>query len=91
MLLEAKRENRVPIIGLDWKDDDARALEWLTRLGNPYDVVLADRDGRAAIDWGVYLAPETFLVNDKGIIVHKQAGPLTREVWNRDFLPRLNK
>jgi cytochrome c biogenesis protein CcmG/thiol:disulfide interchange protein DsbE len=89
MLLEAKKENRVPIIGLNWKDDDGAALKWLAELGNPYDVVLADHDGRAAIDWGVYLAPESFLVNDKGIVVHKQAGPMTREVWNRDFVPRL--
>lgn len=90
MLLEARKSGRIPIIGLDWKDDDERARAWLSRLGNPYEVVLVDHDGRTVIDWGVYLAPETFLVNDRGIIVYKQAGPLTREVWAKEFLGRLD-
>jgi cytochrome c biogenesis protein CcmG/thiol:disulfide interchange protein DsbE len=89
MLLEVQRGGRVPIIGLNWKDDDALAIEWLARFGNPYELVTVDHDGRAAIDWGVYGAPETFLVSADGIVVHKHVGPLTRAVWLRDFLPRL--
>jgi cytochrome c biogenesis protein CcmG/thiol:disulfide interchange protein DsbE len=89
MLLEARQAAVVPIIGLDWKDDDSQALSWLAQLGNPYESIAVDRDGRTAIDWGVYGAPETFLVNPEGIVVHKHVGPLTREVWERDFLPRL--
>ena len=89
MLLQVQRAAVVPLIGLDWKDDDTQARAWLTQLGNPYDVVAVDRSGRIAIDWGVYGAPETFLVNPQGIVVFKHVGALTPEVWMRDILPRL--
>jgi len=89
MLLDVRRSGRVPILGLNWKDDDAQAIAWLAQLGNPYELVAVDREGRAAIDWGVYGAPETFLVDPNGTVVHKHVGPLTREVWQRDFLPRI--
>jgi cytochrome c biogenesis protein CcmG/thiol:disulfide interchange protein DsbE len=88
-LLAIKDEGRVPIVGLDWKDDDAAALAWLAQLGNPYSVVGADRDGRVAIDWGVYGAPESFLVDPAGIVVQKRVGIMTMEIWQRDFLPHL--
>jgi cytochrome c biogenesis protein CcmG/thiol:disulfide interchange protein DsbE len=87
VLLDIQREGKVAILGLDYKDDDAAAVQWLEELGNPYDAVAADREGRAAIDFGVYGAPETFLVDPKGIIVHKQVGPVSRDMWRRDFLP----
>ncbi len=50
----------MPLVGLNWRDEDAAALEWLAQLGNPYTVVAVDREGRTAIDFGVYGAPETF-------------------------------
>ena len=89
MLLQVRRAAVVPLIGLDWKDDDAQALSWLAQLGNPYEVVAVDRTGRTAIDWGVYGAPETFLVNPQGIVVFKHVGALTPDVWTRDILPRV--
>ena len=89
MLLEAQRAGIIPLIGLDWRDDDERARSWLTQLGNPYEIVAVDHDGREAINWGVYAAPETFLVNPQGIVVHKIIGALTREAWQREILPRL--
>lgn len=89
MLLEVQASKLAPLIGLNWKDEDDQALEWLARLGNPYDTVLVDRDGRTAIDWGVYGAPETFLVSAAGIVTYKHVGALTREVWAREFIPRL--
>lgn len=67
----------VRIVGLNYKDDPADAKAWLARLGNPYEVVAVDRDGRIAIDWGVYGAPESFLIDRDGIIRHKVIGPLT--------------
>jgi len=88
-LLEIEKMGQVPLIGLDWKDEDPQALQWLSELGNPYDVVAADREGRTAIDWGVYGAPETFLVNPQGIVVHKYVGPLTLEAWKSEFLARI--
>ncbi|HEY0767054.1 MAG TPA: DsbE family thiol:disulfide interchange protein [Steroidobacteraceae bacterium] len=89
MLLQVRQSAVLPLIGLDWKDDDAQALAWLAQLGNPYEVVAVDRSGRTAIDWGVYGAPETFLVNPQGVVVFKHVGALTPEVWVRDILPRL--
>ena len=90
MLLRIHADGRVPLIGLDWKDEDARAQAWLAQLGNPYERVAVDRDGRAAIDWGVYGAPETFLVNPKGIVVYKHVGALDEATWTREILPRLS-
>jgi cytochrome c biogenesis protein CcmG, thiol:disulfide interchange protein DsbE len=89
MLLTVGKSGAVPLIGLDWKDDDALAQAWLRQLGNPYATVAVDRSGRAAIDWGVYGAPETFLVNPAGIVVYKHVGALTQEEWTRDILPRV--
>ncbi|HVW70563.1 MAG TPA: DsbE family thiol:disulfide interchange protein [Steroidobacteraceae bacterium] len=89
VLLEMSRAGVVPIIGLDWKDNADEALSLLAQQGNPYEVVAVDKDGREAIDWGVYGAPETFLVNDQGIVVYKYIGPLTHEAWEKEFLPRL--
>lgn len=88
-LLEIKRASVVPVVGLDWKDDDAEARTWLQQLGNPYEVVAVDHGGRTAIDWGVYGAPETFLVNPQGIVVYKVVGSLTHDVWTREILPRV--
>lgn len=89
MLLKLRREGVVPIIGMDWKDSQSDALAYLQQLGNPYDVIAVDKDGREAINWGVYAAPESFLVNDKGIVVYKIVGEITEEAWEKEVLPRL--
>ncbi|HUK03147.1 MAG TPA: DsbE family thiol:disulfide interchange protein [Steroidobacteraceae bacterium] len=88
-LLQMQKVSPVPIVGMDWDDDDARALDYISRLGNPYEAIAADRDGHTAVDWGVYGAPETFLVDDQGRIVYKYVGPLTLEVWRTEFVSRL--
>lgn len=87
VLLDIQREGKVRIVGLDYKDDDNAALDWLRQLGNPYAAVPADREGRVAIDYGVYGAPETFLIDPQGVIRHKHVGAVTAEVWKRDFVP----
>ena len=89
-LLQIKQEARVPIIGIDWKDQNEDALTWLEQLGNPYQRVGTDRDGRVAIDWGVYGAPESFLISPAGTVVYKHIGAMTPEVWQREFLPRIS-
>jgi cytochrome c biogenesis protein CcmG/thiol:disulfide interchange protein DsbE len=88
-LLEISGQHTVPIIGLNWKDQRERAKQWLEQLGNPYQAVAFDSDGRAAIDWGVYGAPETYLVDANGRVIYKFISPMTREVWDREFLPRI--
>ncbi|MBN4063838.1 DsbE family thiol:disulfide interchange protein [Cardiobacterium sp. AH-315-I02] len=69
--------NGARVVGLNYKDEPEDAKKWLARLGNPYQVVAADYEGRAGIDWGVYATPETFLIDKNGIIRHKVIGPLT--------------
>lgn len=88
-LLEIARRGEVPIVGLNWNDDRAQALQWLQQLGDPYVVNAFDGEGRVAIDWGVYGAPETFLIDASGKIIHKHIAPITVQIWEQDFLPRL--
>jgi cytochrome c biogenesis protein CcmG/thiol:disulfide interchange protein DsbE len=88
-LMAIAAENRLPMMGLNWRDDRALALRWLTQLGNPYVSVAFDPEGGTAIDWGVYGAPETFLIGADGMVLHKHIGPLTQDAWQRDFVPLL--
>ncbi len=90
-LLKIASQHQVTLVGLDWKDDPNAALAYLSELGNPYTEVASDQEGRVAIDWGVYGAPESFLVSAQGIVLFKFVGPLTEAVWNDQFLPRLQK
>jgi cytochrome c biogenesis protein CcmG, thiol:disulfide interchange protein DsbE len=88
-LLAIARQDAVPLIGLNWKDDDQAAKDWLTELGDPYAAIAVDRDGRTAIDFGVYGAPETFFIDEHGVIQYRHVGAMTAEVWEREFLSRL--
>ena len=88
-LMAIAAENRLPMMGLNWRDDRALALRWLTQLGNPYVSVAFDPDGGTAIDWGVYGAPETFLVDSKGIVRWKLIGPITDAVISEQIWPVL--
>ena len=83
--------NDVPIFGLNWKDDAQQALTWLAELGNPYVATAFDADGKVAIDWGVYGAPETFLIDANGIIIYRHISPLTMEIWQTEFVPRIKE
>ena len=81
----------LPIYGLNVRDDRSAAIDWLSRLGNPYVASGFDPEGKAAIDWGVTGAPETFLIGSNGTILHKHISPLTPQIWQRDFLPLLRE
>lgn len=80
---------RVRVIGYNWKDEREDALRWLEQFGNPYWLVLTDLEGRVAIDWGIYGAPETFLVDADGIVRWKHVGPLDDATIRDDLLPKL--
>ena len=86
-LLAIQREGKVLVVGLNYKDEDEAARQWLAQLGNPFDAIAVDREGRVAIDYGVYGAPETFLINPQGIIVHKVVSVITPELWQKTLLP----
>lgn len=88
LLTLAARED-VPIYGLNWRDNREEAVLWLQQLGNPYVASAFDADGRVGIDWGVYGAPETFLIGPDNTVLHKHVGPLAEEAWERDFAPKI--
>ena len=82
----------VPIYGLNVHDEErSAAVEWLERLGNPYVISGYDPEGKAAFDWGVTGAPETFLIGSDGTILYKHISPMTPRVWQSDFLPLLRQ
>ena len=76
-------EKGLRVIGINYKDSSDHAVEWLKNLGNPYSDVPVDKNGRIAIDWGVYGIPETFVVNSKVIIKYRHAGPITKENYKK--------
>jgi cytochrome c biogenesis protein CcmG/thiol:disulfide interchange protein DsbE len=78
VLVQLAKTGQVEIYGLNYKDDRTDANRWLAQLGNPYVANAFDSDGRVGIDWGVYGAPETFIIDREGIIRHKHIGPLTK-------------
>lgn len=87
-LMRLSRDDVVPIYGINWREKDADAgPAWLARLGDPYRLVGADPDSRAAIALGVSGAPETFIIDRDGIIRHKHAGAVTPEVWEKELWP----
>lgn len=90
-LLEYARSGVVPIYGLNSKDKREDALGWLGNLGDPYVLSVSDFDGRVGIDYGVYGAPETYLIDRDGIIRFKQVGALTPDIWERKVLPLLKQ
>jgi cytochrome c biogenesis protein CcmG/thiol:disulfide interchange protein DsbE len=87
VLVELSRTGDVPIYGLNWKDKREDAIAWLNELGNPYVLSVSDLEGRIAIDYGVYGAPETYLIDKSGVIRFKQIGPITPEVLQKMILP----
>ncbi len=83
LLMEiAKQPDAPAMVGIAWKDEPLASQAWLKKNGNPYSKVIVDRAGRVAIDYGVYGAPETFLIDKKGIVRAKHIGPLTQEAWS---------
>ena len=91
LLVDMSKKNAVPIVGLDYKDERAKGLEWLGRMGNPYALSAFDVDGKVGIDYGVYGVPETFVIDKQGVIRYKQIGPITPEALEKTILPLVKK
>lgn len=91
VLMELAKDGRFRMAGLNYKDSQANALDFLNGTGNPFDVVGVDAKGRAGIEWGVYGPPETFLIDRNGIIVYKHIGPFTGAIVNTDLMPAIEK
>ena len=91
LLMQLAQDDRVRIVGLNYKDRPENARRFLGDLGNPYDAVGVDDSGRAAIDWGVYGVPETFLVGKDGKIAWKQVGPFTPQIVAEKLMAEIEK
>ncbi len=91
LLMELANDDRIRVVGVNYKDKNANALRFLGELGNPYAAVGVDPNGAAAIDWGVYGIPESFLVAPDGEIVFKQVGPFSPTSIARDLMPAVEK
>ena len=91
VLNDIAKSHKITLIGLAYKDEDTDAKTWLKTRGNPYAVVVADRDGRVGIDYGVYGVPETFVIDKAGQIAYKHIGPITPEIFRDKILPELQK
>lgn len=91
LLEELAKVEGIQLLGINYKDKPENARRFLGSLGNPYDKVGADDAGRAAIDWGVYGIPETFIVDRRGHIRYNFVGPLNPTSYHEVFLPELSK
>jgi len=89
VITQLAESGAVRVIGLNYRDEADDAQQWLRRFGNPYEFSLADNSGRVGIDFGVYAAPESFLVDAEGNVVFKQIGAMTDEVIEQEILPRV--
>lgn len=81
----------IRIIGVNIRDDDAKAVAYLAEQGNPFIAVAADNSGRNAIDWGVTGAPETFIVAGDGTVLYRFIGPLIGSDYEQRFVPELQR
>lgn len=90
-LVRLATDEGVHIIGLNYKDNRDAALQWLSRLGNPYALSLFDPQGKLGFDLGVYGAPETYVVDAEGIVRYRHVGVINERVWNEILQPLLRQ
>ena len=91
LLVELAAQRKLPIYGLDYKDESTDALRWLAQYGDPYTAIGFDARGQVGLDYGVYGVPETYVLDRRGVIRYKHIGPLTREVLDNTLLPLIER
>jgi cytochrome c biogenesis protein CcmG, thiol:disulfide interchange protein DsbE len=91
LLIELGKDKRLQLVGINYKDAPDNARRFLGRYGNPFGIVGVDSNGRAAIEWGVYGVPETFIVGREGTIVYKMVGPVTPDNIDSVLKPEIDK
>ena len=87
LLIDLANEGRLPIYGLNYKDNRDEAIQWLEQLGDPYVASAYDPSGRLGFDLGVYGLPETFVMDPQGVIAYKHIGPIDADAWRNKILP----
>ncbi len=86
-LMRIAEDGIAPIYGINYKDSQSKAANWLAEWGNPYVAIGADEKGRATIDWGAYGVPETFVIDQAGVIRYRHVGPLFPEILEETIVP----
>jgi cytochrome c biogenesis protein CcmG/thiol:disulfide interchange protein DsbE len=89
--LETLSEQGITVYGINYKDKADAALGFLTEMGNPYNAIGADVPGRTALEWGLYGVPETYILDAKGEITYRFAGPITEEILEKYIKPEIEK
>ena len=84
---EIANRTTIPVVGLNYKDKPEDAIQWLAVRGNPYSAIPSDLAGDIAIDWGVYGAPETFIIDENGHILYRHAGPISPRLVKDEIAP----
>jgi len=91
VLNQLAQKKLVTLVGLNYKDVSQEAKQWLAQLGNPYDYIAQDQDGRTGIDYGVYGVPETFIIDKQGVIRHKITGPISMQIIQDTLIPLISQ
>ncbi|MDA5093883.1 DsbE family thiol:disulfide interchange protein [Aliiroseovarius sp. KMU-50] len=89
--LETLAREGVTIYGINYKDEDTKALRFLEELGNPYVSLMADKKGRTGLDWGLYGVPETFVIDKDGVVIKRFAGPITESILDSVIRPAITE
>ena len=87
LLMELSATEQVRVIGINWRDDRAKAKQWLKRHGDPYELLIYDPHSTLVIELGITGAPETFIVDQSGTVRYKHVGIITPELWRGSFKP----
>ncbi|GJM07350.1 MAG: thiol:disulfide interchange protein [marine bacterium B5-7] len=91
ILIDIARHYHVPLYGIAYKDKRAAVQHWLKTMGDPYQAVGLDKQGRVGLAYGVYGTPETFIIDKKGIIRYRHIGAITHRIWETELWPRIQK
>ena len=91
MIMKIANNKDLQLIGINYKDTRADGEKYLEVMGNPFDVIVFDPSGKIGLDLGVYATPETFLVNQQGVILYKHIGAIDSKVWEEGFIPHIKK
>ena len=89
--MKLQKENLLPIHGIAWKDKRKNSRRWLAKHGDPYTRIGYDLKNKVGVDWGVYGAPETYIIDRSGRIRFKYIGPVYPEIWQKELLPVVKK
>ena len=91
VIMNIANNESLKLIGINYKDQKNDGQKYLEIMGNPFDEVIFDPDGKIGMEFGVYATPETFLINKEGLILYKHIGEITPEVWSENFLAHLKR